>query len=186
MIKKIVASVGAALTAVVVHAGGEVDFALSNESLRLEHDAVLVGTGAHFSTGLYYNEELSNWALTAGFNAVDATMANQELIGGVGFKGMLMSTQVDDFALSVGVGGFLRWQPLFMNGLGMEGQAYYAPSILSFDDLNSSYELVVRATYKVLPQAKVFFGFHELAGTYGNISEVEVDSTLHVGFRMTY
>lgn len=167
-------------------AGGAIDFSLSNDSVRLEHEAVLVGSGAHFTTGGLYNEQNNHWALTAGFNAVDATLANQELVGGVGFKALLVSTEVADLALSAGVGGFLRWQPDFMNGLGLEGQAYYAPSILSFGELTSAYDVVARISYKILPQARLFVGFHELAGDYDDVSNVKVDSTFHVGFRITY
>lgn len=171
-------------------AGGAVDFALSNSSVRLEHHAVLVDTGAHFTTGLLYNEDSSTWALSVGFNAVDATLVNRELIGGVGFKGIGMNTEYADFAAAIGVGGFLRWQPDFMNGLGFEGQTYFAPSILSFGELVDAYELLGRVTYKVLPQARAFIGAHLLAGQY-DVADADnqtgvVDSTLHVGFRIVY
>ncbi len=186
MLKKVLVSTLLLSTAVGAFAGGEIDFALSNTSIRVEHDAVLVGTGAHFSTGFLYNEDNESWAVTAGFNAVDATMANQEMIGGVGFKALMMSTDASDFSVGAGVGGFLRWQPNFMNGLGLEGQAYFAPNILSFGKLTSAYEAVARVTYKVLPQARVFIGYHEVTGNYENRSDVSVDSTFHIGFRMAY
>lgn len=186
MLKQIagLALLGAATT---VSAGGAVDFSLSDKSVRIEHDAVLVGTGAYFSTGAVYNEDSGNLALTMGFNAVDATMANKELIGGVGFKGFVMKTNEFGFNPALGVGGFLRWQPDFMNGLGLEGQGYVAPSILSFVDLVSAYEGVARVTYKVLPQARAFIGYHVLGGEYEPDNTWEsVDSTFHVGFRITY
>lgn len=167
-------------------AGGEIDFALSNTSVRVEHDAVLRQTGAHISVGGLYSESTQNWALTGGFNAVDATMSNKEVIGGVGFRGFLMSTEISELSLGIGVGGFLRWQPDFMNGLGLEGQGYFSPSILSFGDLTSGYEAVARLTYKVLPQARVFLGFHEITANYDVQSNVKVDSTMHIGFRMSY
>jgi len=180
----------APLIASLSFGGGAIDFALSNQSVRVEHDAVLVGTGAHFSTGVLYSEESSNWAILLGFNAVDATMANKELIGGVGFKGIALSTELSDFSVGVGVGGFLQWHPDFMNGLGLEGQGYFAPSILSFGDLSTAYEAVARITYKVLPQARAFIGYHELRGFYDvngqGSSDESVDSTFHIGFRITY
>ncbi|WP_320827225.1 YfaZ family outer membrane protein [Reinekea sp.] len=186
MFRKIIATTALGLAATSALAGGEIDFALSNTSVRVEHDAVLVGTGAHISTGAMYNENTDNWAIMAGFNAVDATMANKELIGGVGFKLLLLSSEASELAVAAGVGGFLRWQPEFMNGLGFEGQTYFAPSILSFGGLTSAYEVVARVTYKVLPQARIFVGYHEVTGNYTDISNVSVDSTYHVGFRMTY
>lgn len=190
MFKKLVALMSLGVVAATAQAGGAVDFALSNNSVRLEHDAVLVGTGAHFSTGVLYNEDLGNWALSVGFNAVDSTLANKELIGGVGFKGMALSTELSDFSAGIGVGGFLRWQPDFMNGLGLEGQGYFSPSILSFGDLVDAYEGVGRITYKVLPQARAFFGYHVLAGQYdlavGDNETATVDSSMHIGFRITY
>lgn len=186
MIKKIIVPAILMATSTLASAGGAIDFSLANDSIRVEHDAVLVGTGAHVTTGFLYNEEESNWAVTAGFNAVDATMANQELIGGVGFKGLLISSDVKDIAFGAGVGGFFRWQPDFMNGLGLEGEAYLAPSILSFGDLTYAHELVGRVTYKVLPQARVFVGYHDITANYEQESDVKIDSTFHLGFRMTY
>lgn len=179
-------ALSASLISVGSMAGGAVDFSLSNDSVRAEHDAVFVGSGAHFTVGGLYNEENSNWALTGGFNAVDATLANEELIGGVGFKAFMLRTEIDDLSLAAGVGGFLRWQPDFMNGLGLEGHAYYAPSILSFGDAKSVYDITLRATYKVLPQARVFVGFHEVAADYEDGPLTEVDSTFHIGLRVTY
>lgn len=186
MISKLLFSTALVVASTSVLAGGAVDFALSNESLRVEHDAVLVNSGAHFSTGFIYNETLNNWALTAGFNAVDSTTANRDLVGAVGFKAMLLSSEVSDFSMGVGVGGFLRWQPDFMNGLGFEGDAYFAPSILSFGKLTSAYETVARVTYKILPQARVFIGYHDVTGNYDSQSDVEIDKTFHIGFRMSY
>ncbi|MEJ2045435.1 MAG: YfaZ family outer membrane protein [Reinekea sp.] len=187
---KIALSSAIMLAPLAAYAGGEVDFAISNNSVRLEHAAVMVGTGAYLSTGVLYSEDAGNWAVTAGFNAVDATMANKELIGGIGFKGMMLSTSYADLSFGIGVGGFLRWQPDFMNGLGVEGQGYYAPSILSFGDLVDAYEGVARVTYKVLPQAKAFIGYHIMAGQYDlevGANETEnIDSTFHIGFRIVY
>lgn len=186
MLKKIVLPALLAVMGSNAIAGGDVDFALSNDSVRLEHSAVLVGTGAHFSTGVLYDEESGNWAVTAGFNAVDATMANEELIGGVGFKALMLSTEITDYSLGIGVGGFLRWHPDFMNGLGLEGNAYFAPSILSFGELVGAYEGVARVTYKVLPQARAFVGYHILSGDYTVDRYASVDSSFHLGFRITY
>jgi hypothetical protein len=186
MFKEILTTGVLVLVATPVLAGGEIDIGLSQNSIRIEHDAVLVGTGAHVSLGGLYNENTENWAIMAGFNAVDASMSSKEFIGGVGFKMMLLSAVENEFSVAAGVGGFLRWQPEFMNGLGFEGQTYFAPSILSFGGLKSASEVVARVTYKILPQARVFFGYHDVMGNYRTDGDVSLDSTYHFGFRMTY
>ncbi|TXR53447.1 YfaZ family outer membrane protein [Reinekea thalattae] len=186
LLKKVIVSGVILASSIVANAGGAIDFSLADDSIRIEHDAVLVGTGAHFTTGYLYNEANSSWGLTAGFNAVDASMANQDLIGGVGFKAILISSEVDDFALATGVGGFIRYQPYVLNGLGIEGDAYVAPSILSFGELNYVHELLARVTYQVLPQARIFVGYYDVRGNYNARNNVEIDSTFHVGFRMAY
>lgn len=165
-------------------AGGSLDFSLSNDSVRLEHEAVRAGTGAHITTGAVYSEESEAYAISAGFNAVDATMANKEMIGGIGFKAFAFDARELGFA--VGVGGFLRWQPDFMNGLGTEAQLYYAPDILSFNDTTGFQEVIARVTYKVLPQARVFVGWHDIAGYYAEGGISKVDNTFNLGFRMNY
>lgn len=195
MVKHALAVTLCAVASTAAFAGGAIDFALSNESVRIEHDAALVGSGAHFTVGGVYNESRQSMAITAGFNAVDATMANKEMVGGVGFKAIGLHNPVATFSVGLGVGGFLRWQPDFMNGLGVEGQGYFAPSILSFGDLVSTYEGVARITYKILPQARVFFGYHYIGGDYTESAMAKegiqsgdniVDGTFHLGFRMTY
>lgn len=181
-----------ALAAIVVpvaaSAGGAIDFALSDTSVRLEHEAVRTGTAAHITTGVLYSERYSStdstYAFSAGFNAVDATLQNRELIGGIGFKGFFFEDRVDAGG-AIAVGGFLRWNPDFMNGLGAEGSLYYSPQILAFNGLDGFQEIYARATYKVLPQARVFLGWHDVS-SYRGSSNVKVDNAINVGFRMNY
>ena len=45
------------LSSSVCVAGGSLDLAVSQQSVRLEHDATRVDSGAHFSFGGLYNEQ---------------------------------------------------------------------------------------------------------------------------------
>lgn len=177
----------AAVLPLAANAGGAVDFALSDTSVRLEHEAVRNGTSAHITTGVLYSERYSSdstFAVSVGFNAVDATLQNRELIGGIGFKGYFFEDRVDAGG-AVAVGGFLRWNPDFMNGLGAEGSLYYAPQIMSFNRLDGFQDVQARLTYKVLPRARILIGWHDVSAYRGS-SNVKVDNALHIGFRMNY
>lgn len=178
----------AAVLPLAANAGGAIDFSLSDTSVRLEHEAVRTGTSAHITTGVLYSERYSSsdstFAFSAGFNAVDATLQNRELIGGIGFKGYFFEDRVDAGG-AIAVGGFLRWNPDFMNGLGAEGSLYYSPQILAFNSLDGFQDIQARLTYKVLPQARLLIGWHDVS-SYRGSSNVKVDNALHLGFRMNY
>jgi hypothetical protein len=47
--------------------------------------------------------------------------------------------------------------------------------------------VIARITYKVLPQARVFVGWHDIAGYYRDTDgPSRVDNTFNLGFRMNY
>ena len=166
-----------------VFAGGSLDIALSQESVRIEHDATRIGTGMHLTAGMLYQEN-DGYALSAGFDAVDVSNPDADLVGGLGIKGFLYDSY--DPAFSAAVGGFFRYSPDFFNGLGFEGMLYYSPDVISFNDTRSFYELVARVTYKVMPQARVFLGYQDVTADYEDGGEQPIDRAFTIGFRINY
>ncbi|WP_044617699.1 YfaZ family outer membrane protein [Gynuella sunshinyii] len=164
-------------------AGGSLDIGLSQESIRVEHDATRIGTGMHLTAGMLYQEE-DGYALSAGFNAVDVSNPDSDLIGGLGIKGFVYDSH--ETAFSAAVGGFVRYSPDFLNGLGFEGLLYYSPDVISFNDTRSFYELVARVTYKVMPQARLFIGYQDVTADYKEVGEKPIDRAFTIGFRINY
>ena len=185
MIKKTLTAACILLGASSAWAGGSLDIGLANESIRVEHDATRVGTGAHVTAGVLYNE-LQGYAFSAGFNAVDATGANKQTVGGVGVKAFIYDAEDEDIAFSAAVGGFARYTPDYLNGLGLEAILYYSPDVISFNNTSSMYEFAVRLNYKVMPQARVFLGYQDVSATYEDGGKKAIDRGINIGFRMNY
>jgi len=172
-----------ALASMGIQAGGSFDISLKNEMVRLEHEATQVGTGAHITVGGAYTET-NEYVFSVGLNGVDTTNVSVEWLGGVGFKGYVWHTT--DTHFSAAIGGFARYTPDYMNGMGLEANLYYSPDIISFMGAESFQELMLRVNYKVMPQARVFIGYHDMSGTVTGGAREKVDSGYHIGFRMNY
>lgn len=165
-------------------AGGSMDIALTNTSLRFEHDATRVGTGAHITFGALYSDG-EGYLASAGFNAVDASGGRADMVGGLGFKGFFFDPENQGSGVSIAVGGFVRYYPDSFNGLGVEGILYFSPDVLTFNDASSFHEMVARVTYKVMPQARVFIGFQDVGADYSGTNTV-IDRGFNLGFRVNY
>ncbi|MEX0584236.1 MAG: YfaZ family outer membrane protein [Natronospirillum sp.] len=189
--KRILAALGGVLLSAVglsgqALAGGSVDVALTNESVRAEHGAVRVGTSAYLTAGGWYH--LNNGLLGAvGFHAIDPNNQRPELIAGLGGKLYAFNAKElgSDVDAAIGLGGFARYHPAQMNGFGGEAAAYYAPRVLAFSGLSQFVDAQIRLTYEVLPQGRVFFGYSYLFADYEE-TVVDLDSSFAVGFRVRY
>lgn len=183
--RKIFVSALFLLMAGPVMAGGSMDIALTNYSLRFEHDATRVGTGAHLTAGLLYNDQ-NGYAVSGSFNAVDAGGGRPDMVGGLGFKAFIYRHLDADPAVSLAVGGFVRYNPDTWNGMGVDGIFYFSPDVLSFNKTGFFYESAVRLTYKVMPQARVFIGYQDVSVDYDDIGSRAIDKGFNIGFRVNY
>jgi hypothetical protein len=182
-LKNIAAGIALSCLAGGALAGGAFDLSIKSDMVRIEHEAVLVGSGALFTVGgLFTQSDASMFSV--GFNGVDTSSQNVEWNGGLGVKGFLWN--VSDSYLSLAVGGFARYAPATMNGLGFEGSFYMSPSILSFGDADSFQEMVLRVNYKIMPQGRVFVGYNNASGTLKSGGRQSINQGMHLGFRFKY
>lgn len=189
--RRMIAALGGSLFGLLglagqVTAGGSIDVALTNESVRAEHGAVRVGSAAYLTIGGWYH--LDNGVMGAvGFHAIDPNNQRPELVAGLGGKlYAFRAREVDiDASAALGLGGFARYNPAQLNGFGGELAAYYAPRVLAFSDLNQFLDVQARVTYEVLPQGRIFLGYSHLFADYDD-ANVNLDSSVTVGFRVRY
>lgn len=165
-------------------AGGSVDVALTHESVQVEHGAVREGTAAYLTVGGWYHMD-NGRMVHAGFHAIDPNNSRPELIAGLGGKTYLFKVPGQDTSVTVGLGGFARYNPSEFNGFGGELAAYYSPPVLAFSDLDQFFDVQARVTYEVLPQGRVFVGYGYMMADYPD-AEVELESTVNLGFRVRY
>jgi len=164
-------------------AGGSLDLSVNNSTAALEYDATRMGTPLHISTGFLHHEDDGD-LVSLGINAVDVRTQNSPMRIGVGGKIYGYSTDDEDGG-ALAIGGFARYTFPELGGLGIAGHAYYAPSVLSFDDTEHLVDLGVRVEYKLLPTAVVYLGYRFFEATEEN-QDLEIANAGNFGLRINF
>ncbi len=166
-----------------VFAGGSLDLSVNDDTASLEYDATRMGTPLHISSGILHHEKDGNM-LTVGVNAVD--VRNQGSPFKIGIGGKLygyFNDRSDSGALAVG--GFVRYAPAELAGLGFAGHAYYAPSVLSFHTTDHLVDVGLRIEYRLLPTALVYLGYRLVEASDEDV-DLEITKAGHFGLRINF
>ncbi len=166
-----------------VFAGGSLDLSVNDSTAALEYDATRMGSPLHISTGVLHHETDGD-LVSFGLNAVDVRSQNSPIRIGVGGKVFgYFTDEADSGALAIG--GFIRYTPPELAGLGFAGHAYYAPSVLSFHTTDKLVDLGARVEYKLLPTAMVYLGYRFFEATDED-QELEITNAGHFGLRINF
>tara|TARA_R110001583_G_scaffold114974_5_gene265497 strand:+ start:1089 stop:1676 length:588 start_codon:yes stop_codon:yes gene_type:complete len=166
-------------------AGGSIDLSLANDSARLAYDATKVGSGLHISASIMHHEDDGD-LLALGMHVVDVREPNSPLYIGVGGRLFgFKNGDVDGGAL--GVGGFFRYQISQVPGLSTAGYAYYAPSVVSFDNTENLADTDLRIQYGLLPTARIYMGYrYSRYKLEGIKKEFMLEEGIHFGLKVDF
>lgn len=109
---------------------------------------------------------------------------------GVGLKGVVARVKgnnpmVSD-ASALALGAMLRYSPPTTPRLGIVGQAYLSPNIVTFGDADRYAETVARLEFEVIPQAVVYLGYRRVAFGIKNQPTAILDEGVHLGVRISF
>jgi len=174
-----------AFVSTTAFAGGSLDLSINNETAGLEYDATRMGTPLHVSAGFLHHEEDGDLA-SFGLNAVDVRTQNSPVKIGIGGKAYVYVTD-DEEGGALAIGGFARYMPPELNGLGFSGHAYYAPSVLAFGETENLMDLGARIEYKLLPTAMIYLGYRFVEASEEDVAQdIEVVKGGHFGLRINF
>lgn len=107
------------------------------------------------------------------------------LSAGVGLKVLAASVNHND-AVALALGGLVRYSPPPVPRLGIVGQLYFSPNIVTYRDAERFTESGVRLEYEVIPQALAYVGYRRVSfNIIGKPLDV-LDNGFHVGVRMSF
>lgn len=168
-------------------AASTADLALTSDMASLDLTQLEEPRGKLWSVGIARNDD--NDALTAGitFNAVGNLKPAPRVRAGVGWKLSYHNTFQSSYSLALG--GSFRYEPAGVRGVGVEGQAYIAPDVLSTNDAERYQEFMLRATYDLHARATVFGGWVTKTVRYHSDAannKVDIADGLMAGFSLAF
>jgi hypothetical protein len=110
---------------------------------------------------------------------------------GVGIKGVVArvkgNNSTTNNASALALGGLVRYSPPAIQRLGVVGEVYLSPNIVTFGDADRYVETGVRVEYEVIPQAVVYLGYRRIAfGLKAQSSYAILDEGVNVGLRISF
>ena len=172
------------LVALPVCAESQLGVSVSSDVVTLNYSHSSDNNSQWGVMGLY-NDPLRASLIAANFNVVGQAGESSELYTGLGFKAAIYDTF--ETAGSLALGGSIEYSPSEWSGFGVQGQLYYAPSIFSTKDVDKYLDFLIRATYDVNAQAKVFLGWQSIeVGYEGGGSDIEIDKSFNLGFSLYF
>jgi hypothetical protein len=161
-----------------------VDLNLSDDAAELKF--ARKSRGGMLQTQFAWLHEQDNGdVVSAGLHMVDdANPGGSALDAGIGGRILFLDTPGPDGA-ALAVGGYFRYTIPTMNRLGVGGELYHAPSIVSGGDLERYTQWAVRGEYQILRQANIYLGYRRVRPDFGG-GAVTMESGLHAGLRLDF
>lgn len=109
---------------------------------------------------------------------------------GVGIKGVVARVKGNNPAVSdasaLALGAMIRYSPPASPRLGIVGQAYLSPNIVTFGDADRYVETNARLEFEVIPQAVVYLGYRRIAFGLKAQPTAILDEGAHLGVRISF
>ncbi|MGS0683495.1 YfaZ family outer membrane protein [Shewanella sp. 125m-7] len=84
----------------------------------------------------------------------------------------------------VGIGG--RYAMHLGSNVSLHGSGYYSPSVLSFGDIDGSWQLDGKVQYALNPALALFVGYRNIRLQYDNASNSTLDSGFYLGAKASF
>jgi len=109
---------------------------------------------------------------------------------GVGIKGLVAKVTGNSTIVSsttaLALGGLVRFSPPATQRLGVVGEVYLSPNIVTFGDANRYVESNVRVEYEVIPQAVAYVGYRRIAFGLKTQPDEILDEGVNIGVRISF
>lgn len=176
------------LTASTTILADTVDINLRDNSVQLQYGASIgrdtLGTSELHAGFLYTskNDRFGDFGLL-----VKETTGSSDsgVTAGVGIKGVVASVNGND-AVALALGGQVHFSLPSASRLGIAGQLYFSPNIVTYRDAERFAEAGARVEYELIPQASVYLGYRRISFSLKSKSDAVLDTGFHAGVRMSF
>lgn len=162
------------------------DFHLNNDAVSLDYTNRLSDSALNLGAGILHHQD-NGEAFYGNLFVADNINKQSNLLAGVGGRLYYINADSPDIkGTTVSLGGFINYDIPNITNLSVRADIYYAPDVLSFDDIEKNLDMSVRVQYRIIEQAWVYLGYRnaEVRPVHGN--EQTIDEGGHVGLMLWF
>ena len=186
-------SILSALASVNTAWADAIDINLSDTSAQIQYKSSLgrdpLGK-TEFHLGLLYVDKNN---LLSDFGVVVKDDIGSKVPGlsvGIGLKGLLAKVRggnpVNSNASALALGGLVRYSPSPIPRMGIVGEVYLSPNIVTFGDANRYSEIVTRVEYEVIPSSTVYAGYRRVSFGLKTHPDAILDKGVYAGVKISF
>jgi hypothetical protein len=165
----------------------EIDFSFNSDAFRFIYAHDFASNDLRSDFGLLTTDDEGWIATTSLYLTGAASEGNNPLEAGIGGRtGWVEGDLSKQSGLPLAVGGFLKYTIPRFNRVSLRGEAWFAPDILSFGDLERYQDYSVRIGYNVLKQADIYLGYRYVKGHFSKAPSAEFDDKAHLGISIRF
>lgn len=163
------------------------DFNLGSNAAAVDYTASLTDSGLEGDL-LYLHHTNKVDIGAAGVDLVgNASPVGSPLIFGMGGKLFYLNPKNGEGSGSaLGVGAHFRYTWPTYNRFILSGELYYAPNIVSFQNVDHFMLVGVSAGYEVLRNADVYVGYRHVSASFNGSQDVTLDTSFMLGLNLTF
>ncbi|MFZ5601825.1 MAG: YfaZ family outer membrane protein [Pseudomonadota bacterium] len=138
------------------------DLGINNDAVALDYSGQLPKSELNLGGGFLHHKDNGD-AYYASLFVADSVNKESGLLAGLGARFYFLDADEGSTdGKSLALGGFLNWDLPSVPNLSLRGDLYYAPDVLSFDDIENFADVSARVQYRVIEQAWVYLGYRRL------------------------
>lgn len=169
---------------------GNLDVNLASNAAAIDFTAQLTDTGLEGDLSYLHHTDIVDIA-AVGLDVVgNASPVGSPLIFGIGGKAFVIDPKGTNTSsgIAAGLGAHFRYTWPDYNRFGIGGELYYAPNIVSFQNVDHYLQFGLRAEYEVLRNADVYVGYRYISAAFGTPSDGThtLDSSFVLGMSLTF
>lgn len=156
---------------------------INDDAFKFEYKATNTSSNLDFNaSALVHDDDGEIYAVGAQVEGRSLQQSNIE--GSLGGKLYYIDLEGDADGTAIGLGGMVKIGIPRVQGLNLQFEAYYAPQVLSFNDIEHNTDVSAKVKYRVLDNGSVYLGYRKANVDIEDVGDGDLDEGFHIGMEL--
>ncbi len=156
---------------------------INDDAFKFEYKATNTSSNLDLNaSALVHDDDGEIYAVGAQVEGRSLQQSNIE--GALGGKFYYINLEGDANGTAIGLGGSVKIGIPQVPALAIHVEGYYAPQVLSFNDVEHNTDIGVKAMYRILDNGSVYLGYRKANVDIEDAGDGDLDEGFHIGMQL--